>query len=279
MIYCIWYPSGGFGHFVNAAISLYGRGFKKPKKNLIFSSSGESHSLDLIAPKICPGTTKYKFSFDPKYNYTVLVDKGINNESTEFKNNFEHPEIIKICYSDVSWPIIARTLVEKAMQTNFDSVAKKNLSHWNSKEDWAVRENYFLYLRDQDLRFRWRTDADHYCILVEEIIDYQKLATKLKTFGLDIDDFSSIHQQFINSNKSFIDPVVESLRVVDAIKSNCETDLSYFKNNIWAQSIVYYYIQTNFNVEVRHNDYAHWFTSIEDIVTMLNQYGVKFDSN
>ena len=31
MIYCVWYPSGGFGHFINAVISLYGVDFKRPK--------------------------------------------------------------------------------------------------------------------------------------------------------------------------------------------------------------------------------------------------------
>ena len=30
MIYCVWYPSGGFGHFINAVLTLYSKDFEVP---------------------------------------------------------------------------------------------------------------------------------------------------------------------------------------------------------------------------------------------------------
>ena len=96
MIYCIWYPSGGFGHFVNAAISMYGEGFKRPKQSFVFSRSGNSHALDLVAPKFYPTTVHYDYEFDTDFNYTVLVDTGINNESTAFEDSFNDHKVIKI---------------------------------------------------------------------------------------------------------------------------------------------------------------------------------------
>ena len=32
MIYCVQYPSGGFGHFINAILTLHGVEFVRPKK-------------------------------------------------------------------------------------------------------------------------------------------------------------------------------------------------------------------------------------------------------
>lgn len=279
MIYCIWYPSGGFGHFVNAAISMYGEGFKRPKQSFVFSRSGNSHALDLVAPKFYPTTVHYDYEFDTDFNYTVLVDTGINNESTAFEDSFNDHKVIKICYSDISWPIVSRTMIEKAMNADFDSEARKNSTCWQSSADWAVRENYFLFLRDHHLRPKWKPNTKYYQLFVDDIIDYQRLIKKIRTFNINIDDFSSLHQEFINTNNTSIKPVLESLKLINAVNANQEINLGYFENNLWAQSVVYYFIQVIFGFEVPHNDYSQWFTSVEEIVKMLNQHGVKLDSN
>ena len=45
MIYCVWYPSGGFGHYIGATLSLYGKNFARPKKDLTFNANGDSHNV------------------------------------------------------------------------------------------------------------------------------------------------------------------------------------------------------------------------------------------
>ena len=112
MIYCIWYPSGGFGHFVNAVISLHGDNFVRPKNKLEFSDNGDSHLLDLTAPKYFHDN-KYNFTFDDNVNYSVLIDNGINNEGVKFLENFPSAKVIKMCYTDNTWPVIAKTMIDK----------------------------------------------------------------------------------------------------------------------------------------------------------------------
>jgi len=45
MIYCVWYPSGGFGHFINGILTLHGKGFKRPTNKIEFSTTGDSHKF------------------------------------------------------------------------------------------------------------------------------------------------------------------------------------------------------------------------------------------
>ena len=120
MIYCVWYPSGGFGHFINAVLNLHGKNFVRPTNEIKFSHTGNLHALELPAPKYCHDPKNYNFSFDQNFNYSVLIDNGINNEGEKFKTIFPTAHIIKLCYNDVSWPIVAKTMIDKAMQSSLD---------------------------------------------------------------------------------------------------------------------------------------------------------------
>ena len=146
-IYCVWYPSGGFGHFVNAILTLHGDNFVRPKKSLEFSSTGDSHSLDLIVPKYLHECWLGNIEFVNNQNYCVLIDNGINNESDNFKNTFANATVIKICYSNHSWPVVARTMIEKAMQSTIQQ--QLPVDQWESDEPWTRREKYFLYLQER----------------------------------------------------------------------------------------------------------------------------------
>ena len=102
MIYCVWYPSGGFGHYINAVLSIYGQGFKRPENQLAFSDTGDSHSLNLIAPKYYHDPISYQYNFDPSLNYSVLIDNGINNEGRKFKFFFQEQKLLK--YATATFP-------------------------------------------------------------------------------------------------------------------------------------------------------------------------------
>ena len=145
MIYCVWYPSGGFGHFVNAVLTLHGNNFVRPKKLLKFSDSGNSHGLDLVVPKYLHESWPGGIEFLRDKNYCVLVDNGINNESEQFKSTFPDAVTIKICYCKYSWPVVARTMIEKAMSSSIEQ--QLPIDAWNTDQPWARREKYFLYLR------------------------------------------------------------------------------------------------------------------------------------
>lgn len=275
MIYCVWYPSGGFGHFINAVLTSYGSNFVRPNKSLEFSSNGNSHSLDLVVPKYLHDCWPGGIEFDNSKNYSVLIDNGINNEGTKFKSVLPQAEIIKICYSDYSWPIVARTSIEKAMNSNLNEELPVN--EWATDENWARREKYFLYLRDHEQRFMWKDDTwMHYAIEIDHMCDYNKLFQSLNKI-VKVKDFKGVWKQWHTSNKVYISPVTTSHQIINCVKNKTSQDLSHI-TDLWTQAVLYYFIYLEFGVEVPHNDYSNWFTNTIDIVKMLNDNGVSVDS-
>jgi hypothetical protein len=271
----VWYPSGGFGHFVNAVLTLHGKDFVRPSKSLKFSKNGNSHDLDLIVPKYLHDHWPKGIKFSNDKNYCVLIDNGINNEGHKFRTTFPSATVIKICYSNYSWPIVARTVIEKAMQSDI----KKQLStnQWDTDELWARREKYFLYLRDHNFRLAWRPCLDYVndkIIYLDNLIEsYQSCFTAIDDV-VELFNFEDIWKQWRMSNATYIDPVVTAKKIVSCVIAKSSVDLSHI-NDTWTQAVVYYYIWLEFKFEVPHNDYSNWFTNTTDIVKMLDKHGVN----
>jgi hypothetical protein len=276
-VYCVWYPSGGFGHFINAVLTLYGKNFVRPKKQLNFSETGDSHGLDLVAPKYFHDSP-YEYNFNPLLTYSVLIDNGINNTGTRFKDSFPNSTIIKICYTDYTWPVIARTMIEKAKCVPFDSEVAVDPQRWPSTDNWAIREKYFLFLRDNKLRYAWRPD-DHYSVItVDTLLDYYQFQEKLLELGIYTEDFKITWQQWNIANSKFINPIQIAKNIIAAINNNQHIEISQYQD-LWTQAIVNYYIWLEFHFEVPANDYLDWFTNTKDIAIILSQHGVIIDSN
>lgn len=272
MIYCIWYPSGGFGHFINAILTLYGSEFVRPNNSLEFSADGNSHSLELVVPKYLYEVWPGGIEFDDSKNYSVLVDNGIDNETTKFKSVFPTADVIKICYSDYSWPIIARTIIEKAMRKDINE--ELPIDDWETDEDWCRREKYFLYLRGHIHRFMWKADPQAHSIDLGQLCDYDELFNALNQI-IEIKDFKSTWQEWRIANDKYISPIETSAQIIEWVKNRTSQDLSHI-TDVWTQSILYYFIYLEYKFEVPHNDYAAWFTNTDDIAKMLDTYGVVY---
>lgn len=257
MIYCVWYPSGGFGHFINSVLNLYGTNFVRPKKQLVFSDNGNSHDLDYVAPSYIKNQDYYKFNFDPLHNYGVIVDNGINNETTEFQKFFPDSKIIKMCYDDTSWPVVANTMIHKAMVSSFDNELVLNTDQWPTDSPWTLREKYFLFLRDHPLRFQWRPDACFVSILLQDLITYQTTKQAIQTSEVVLDNFESTWDQWWSSNKKYFDPIIKA----QALIAGEWPDIS--STDVWTQAVVYYQIWCTYGVEVPHNDFENFFESQE----------------
>jgi len=270
MIYCVWYPSGGFGHFVNAVITLHGKNFLRPKKSLKFSANGNSHSLDLVVPKYLNDCWPGGIEFLDNKNYCVLVDTGIDNECDTFKSTFPDATVIKICYSDNSWPVVARTMIEKAMRSSIEEQLPTN--NWNTDKPWARREKYFLFLRDHRLRHAWRPSND-YTLYIDNL--YSNYDEFFKTINSIVETEScyDIWRDWQAANAKYFDTVRTATQIMSDIKTNTISDLTHI-TDVWTQAVVYYYIWITFGFEVPHNDYSEWFTNTKDIVTMLTIHGV-----
>lgn len=273
MIYCVWYPSGGFGHFINAILTLYGKDFLRPAKSLEFSSNGNSHNLDLVVPKHLQECWPGGIEFRSDKNYCVLIDNGINNEGSKFKSTFPNATVVKVCYSDHSWPVVARAMIDKAMNSSIEQ--QLTTDNWDTNEPWAKREKYFLFLRDHKLRFSWRagTDCDK-LIYVDNLIENYPSCFNIIDSVAEVSDFEAVWKEWRDANTTYIDPVTIAKEILLCVNTKRSIDISHI-NDIWTQSVVYYYIWLAFNFEVPHNDYSNWFTNTNDIVTMLSKHGVN----
>jgi hypothetical protein len=268
MIYCIWYPSGGFGHFVNAVLSLHGENFVRPKNSLEFSTNGDSHSLELIAPKYFKDQP-YSYTFLPDVNYSVLVDNGINSESVKFLTTFPDAKIIKMCYNDRTWPVVAKTMINKAMGSSIES--ELPVDDWDSSDNWAKREKYFLFLRDHELRYKWRCNNTATNIDIEKLLNYKELKSAITSSGVVLSSFRNEWGNWHSHNFNYFVPILAAQDIIDQVKKNNSVDLTMI-TDVWAQAVVYYYIWLEFGIEVPHNDYANWFKStaeIQELITKL----------
>ena len=265
MIYCVWYPSGGFGHFVNAILTLRGKDFVRPKNNLEFSNNGNSHALDLVVPKYAKDCWPGGIEFLNDKNYCVLIDNGINNESDKFKSTFPDSKTIKICYSDYSWPVVARTMIEKAMGSSIEEQLPAD--DWSTDEPWAQREKYFLFLRDHNLRHAWRS-VDENDIDIDDLYDnYEGFVNTLNSVA-KIEWCEDLWNKWRVANAKYIDPVVTARRIIDYVSVKWSYDLSDI-TDVWAQAVVYYCIWLRFGIEVPHNDYANFFSNTKEIIELV----------
>ena len=279
-VYCIWYPSGGFGHFINAVLTLHGDNFVRPKNSLEFSPTGDSHNLDLLVPKYSHECWPGGIEFLDNKNYCVLIDNGIDNESSNFKTTFPNANIIKICYSTYSWPVVALTMIEKAMKSTIEE--QLPIDDWATTEPWAQREKYFLYLRDHPLRYSWQPKSniimDNNEIDVGELYeDYDDCRSSINAVA-KTEDFYNLWKGWRKANAKYIDPVKTAGKVLSWILAKHSEDLTHITDT-WTQAVVYYYIWVKFKIEVPHNDYSDWFNNTKNIVTMLDKHGVTIDSH
>lgn len=267
MIYCVWYPSGGFGHFVNAVLTLYGQNFVRPKKSLIFSDNGDSHSLDLVVPKYFKNSWANSINFDKSKNYSVLIDNGIDDESTQFKSTFPNSTVIKICYSDYSWPVIARTMIEKAMHSSVD-IQLSISNDWQTDEPWSRREKYFLFLRDHGFRHAWKKDTVNSIDVSELYSGYDECFTMINSVA-KTEHFADTWLQWRKANAKYIDPATTARSVLSCVADKSYQNLTHI-DDVWTQAIVYYYIWLKYSVEVLHNDFADFFTNTDQILELVS---------
>jgi len=252
MIFCVWYPSGGFGHYINAVLSIHGKNFKRPKNSLTFSNTGDSHSLNYIAPPYSKNQAEYKYDFDPALNYSVIVDNGINNESTEFVKFFPGAHIIKLCYSERTWPVVAKTLFAKAMKVSMDQELQLDSNSWIESEPWSQREKYFLFLRDHALRQAWKPSTVSHNLLIDDLVDYNTLCKRLTSMGIEFDNFEAMHDQWWQANQKYFEPITQAEKFIS--QHNCETP-----TDLWTQAVAYYQIWCRHAIEVPHNDFSNFF--------------------
>lgn len=288
----IQYPSGGFGHTIHVVLSMFGKNFVGAPVNYEFGISGDSHGFPNFLPKLFDTSNYNVESFNESLsniqdnkNVTVLIDSGISDDSIDFKKLILSDYSIRICYDDWSWPLLAKLFYTRCMSSVnstkhsiSDFISPDNI-HWaaNKSQPWAVREKYFLYLRDHHFRQQWRPVDGCVTLPVEKILNYKSLYHVLNQW-FEVNEFEDFHKQWHRVNKEHFDFYFDCLHIIDCVESKKSLDLTAI-DDLFSQSVVYYYIWLKYNVEVPHNDYSNWFTNSDEIVTMLTKHGVEIDSH
>jgi hypothetical protein len=266
MIYCVWYPSGGFGHFVNAILSLHGDGFARPDNSVTFSTNGDAHSLNLVVPKYFHDQPYPEIVLDSGTNYSVLIDNGINNRGKKFLNIFGNSKVIKLYYDDLSWPVVAKTSIIKASQSSLEQELTVD-SNWPSTDPWAIREKYSLYLKEHTLRSAWTPDPDCYNLNVSTLLSYQKLKDFINSI-VNVSEFESLYNNWWLSNCEYFSPIVEAVDIINAISLRQNLDLNHI-TNIWDQAVINYLISIKLGIDVPVNGYPNWFQDTNQISKLL----------
>lgn len=195
-------------------------------------------------------------------NYSLIIDNGINCEDTKFTKFFLDATVVKMCYSDFSWPIVANTMFSKAMRVKIDQELAVD-KRWSDDAPWAQREKYFLFLRDHPLRNAWKPSSLSHNIFIEDLIDYSTMVNQFDSIKVVLDNFESLHTPWLKSNSQYFDPVLSAKKFING--HPLDTPIS----DIWTQAVVYYQIWCLYGIEVPHNDFADFFQSQEDFQKWL----------
>lgn len=276
MIYAIWYPSGGFGHFINATLLLHAEGFERPVTDFQFGKNGNSHSLSSSLLKFLHNSQEYPTITDSSFiKKTVLIDNGIDDESKDFLKYFPDAKVIKICYDDCSWTIIAKTMIEKAMNESVDNEITIDLDKWNGVEDWEQREKYFLYLRDHPFRLMWREDTNTENILINDLLTTERILKKFSDLNIILDNsFIDFYNKWKLSNLNYLNSYYKAYNILNDLDNN-NKNKEILIDDLWTQAVVNYFIWLKYNIEVPAWDYRNWFSTTNDIIKMLKNNGVK----
>lgn len=270
MIYCIWYPTGGYGTYLSTMIDRFGKDFVRPQSQSVeFSSEGNSHNMLRTVPKYC-GNSFIGFDFDNNFNYSVLIDNGINCEDKKFLQTFPNCKVLKICYDLKSWPIIAHTLIVKALDRDLQTELVVDQNLWPVDDDWAVREKYFLFLSQHDLRNCWTRDQLCSNLNVADIWDYTKLVDFFSLAGIDINDFEKHHSDWKVLNNKYFKPIHQAKEIIDSIQQKNHCAINHI-TDLWDQAVVNYYIWLEYGIEVPANTYSNWFSNTKQIEDLINE--------
>lgn len=275
MIYCVWYPSGGFGHYIGATLSLYGKNFARPNKDLTFSSNGDSHNIKPPADKWQNDPAVYDYEFAADVNHCVLVDNGISSQSKRFRSVIPNPVVLKITYNKWSFPIIAHTMVVKAIRSSLEEYCLKDI-YWTD-QDWGKRQKYFYFLKQHECHGLWNPEEDCVNIGIEDIVDYNTFKSKLESAGVELEDFSATHREWYAVNEPYIKPVLQAQEAMDYLDRGENFSLDHI-TDLWTQAIVNYYIWLKYKVEVKHHKLVEFFKNTSEIQAFLAREGAVLHS-
>jgi hypothetical protein len=161
---------------------------------------------------------------------------------------------------------VAKTSIIKASKSSLRQELPVD-EQWPCQELWAIREKYYLYLKEHSLRSAWKDDANCFNLDVLKLWSYQELKTVLSNI-VDLTDFESMHQAWAVANNNYFFPIIESIKLIESIKTQANVSLGHI-TDIWDQAVINYVLNVKFGIDIPVNDYTDWFQSTDQIFKLL----------
>ena len=79
-------------------------------------------------------------------------------------------------------------MIDKALRSNIE----QQLLTWDNA-NWAIREKYFLFLRDHEFRSCWKSSKNiDWIVYIDDLFEYQKFYNALESCGIELTDFNTL---------------------------------------------------------------------------------------
>lgn len=276
----VHYPSGGFGHFLNGLLTTCTDGiFFRPSNNVTFSSSGDSHALELSVAKWMGYAEDFEFvvsdwATESDLCHILLVDSFIENDDpTILRQRFPGNQVIRLCIDYRAVPIVHQTCEFKAMgKTPEDDYSA--LPDWEHREMITLRYHYADQHDDFYLRkFSPINDEKTLNLPISWIAyNFDQLIEHLQKFlnvTFDGNRVAELYQTFLKANEKYFTGPVWAERILHSLRSGTNIDLSEC-TSLFDQGYVNYRIEREFNLsEIPPYTYKDWFTDTNSIRRML----------
>ena len=278
----IQYPCGGFGHFTHVILSSFCKVFEGDFINYNFGQGGDSHAYPLKLPKYYNGIRYDQEKFlenlsNLKSEYaTVLIDSGVD-DSDQYRKFISSDISVRVYYDDWSWPMIAKMVYTRCMAAlegkpqSINDWINPDQNNWeDSSQPWAIREKFFLYLRDHSHRYNWRSNSSTLNIPIASFLTYNTLHKSLSAC-FELSNFEPFYNSWYETNYEHFKSYLDAQDIIKNLHNNRNINSV---DDYYTQSVVYYFIWLKYQFEIPHNDY-NWFTNTSDIVKMLREHGVE----
>jgi hypothetical protein len=276
----IHYPSGGFGHFLYAVLTICGSQFHAWDDKIEFSDTGDSHKVRLNSKVWFHMSPDYQFSVEDwadtdEKRHIVLIDSGINlDEYQVVRNRFPNNQMIRMCIDPVAVPIVRQTCLYKA--------ERKIEFEFKSKLDWEQREeislSYWHALSQPDFylnNFKPVYDQNVLNIPISWLVfQFDLVIDQLNhSLGLELDRNKAreLHAEFMLHNEKYTRSTTLWRDISAALDQNINLELPD-NISLHDQGYINFMLEVNYELEeISAWDYRDWFRSTSEIAQAIKK--------
>lgn len=276
-IILISYPSGGFGNFLYHVLTEFADNTHKVSNSTFaFNLNGNSHATQKYMTPYFFEPADYQIVL-PKTNAKCLVlcDNGIINDSyIVMRQVFPTAQIVRACITTEVRPVIYKTCVVKAQQSDVLSVNQEFIQkNWSDTDPYTQRE--FFTLMYHDWKFGWRPsndvgvlNLDLESLICDPVGTITEIITQIGGAVTDHNGLVECCAEWSRVNSKYFKIYHDWLKIRAALEQDSDADISDIVD-LHDQGYINYCIERDYHVTIPVYDYRDWFTSTTQIKEMI----------